>query len=100
MKHPEQMTTAAIGKLVQAERKRQELTQLQLADMAGTGIRLISHFGEQQGDHPNPKAAEGHPNPWLGVSIFSPWENTRPIAIEYAPALKGIHQRIRQVTSA
>ena len=42
MKHTEQQSAAEIGKLVQSERKRQGITQLQLAGMAGTGIRLIS----------------------------------------------------------
>lgn len=75
MKHPEQMTPSDIGKLVQAERKRQGLTQLQLASMAGTGIRLISDLENGKETVQVQKLLRVVQTLGLGVFIFSPWEN-------------------------
>ena len=75
MKHPEQMTPADIGKLVQAERNRPGLTQLQLASMAGTGIRLISDLENGKETVQVQKLLRVVQTLGLGVFIFSPWEN-------------------------
>lgn len=76
MKHSEQITPADIGKLVQAERKRQGLTQLQLAGMAGTGIRLISDLENGKETVQIQKLLKVVRTLGLGMFIFSPWENT------------------------
>ena len=76
MKHSEQMTTADIGRLVQTERKRQGLTQLQLAGMAGTGIRLISDLENGKETVQTQKLLKVVQTLGLGMFIFSPWENT------------------------
>lgn len=76
MKHLEQMTTADIGKLVQTERKRQGLTQLQLAGIAGTGIRLISDLENGKETIQIQKLLKVIQTLGLGMFIFSPWENS------------------------
>lgn len=76
MKHLEQTTTADIGKLVQAERKRQGLTQLQLAGMAGTGIRLISDLENAKETVQIQKVLKVVQTLGLGLFIFSPYENS------------------------
>ena len=75
MKHPEQKSTAEIGKLVQNERKRQGITQLQLAGMAGTGIRLISDIENGKETIQVQKLIKVLHTLGLGVFIFSPWDN-------------------------
>jgi len=75
MKHPEQMTSADIGRLVQAARKRQGLTQLQLAGMAETGIRLISDLENGKETVQIQKILKVVQALGLGLFIFSPWEN-------------------------
>lgn len=75
MKHPEQKSTAEIGKLVQNERKRQGITQLQLAGMAGTGIRLISDIENGKETIQVQKLIKILHTLGLGVFIFSPWDN-------------------------
>jgi len=76
MKHTEQMTPSDIGQLVQAERKRQGLSQLQLAGMAGTGIRLISDLENGKETVQLQKVLKVVQTLGLGLFIFSPWENT------------------------
>jgi len=76
MKHEEHTSAADIGKLVQAERKRQGLTQLQLAGMAGTGIRLISDLENGKGTIQMQKILKVVQTLGLGLFIFSPYENT------------------------
>ena len=49
MKHAEQKTAAEIGLLIKSERKRQGVTQMQLAGIAGTGIRFISDLENGKG---------------------------------------------------
>jgi len=75
MKHSEQTTSADIGKFIQAERRRQGLTQLQLAGMAGTGIRLISDLENGKGTIQTQKLLKVIQTLGLGMFIFSPWEN-------------------------
>ena len=75
MKHAEQQSAAEIGKLVQSERKRQGLTQLQLAGMAGTGIRLISDIENGKETVQVQKLLKVLHTLGLGLFVFSPWDN-------------------------
>ena len=75
MKHAEQQSTTEIGKLVQAERKRQGVTQLQLAGMAGTGIRFISDLENGKGTIQVQKLLKVLHTLGLGLFVFSPWDN-------------------------
>ena len=75
MKHKEQQTTTEIGKLVQTERKRQGVTQLQLAGMAGTGIRFISDLENGKGTIQVQKLLKVLHTLGLGMFVFSPWDN-------------------------
>ena len=75
MKHSEQQSAAEIGKLVQSERKRQGITQLQLAGLAGTGIRLISDIENGKETVQVQKLLKVLHTLGLGVFIFSPWDN-------------------------
>ena len=75
MKHQEQKTAGEIGKLIQAERKRQGVTQLQLAGLAGTGIRFISDLENGKGTIQMQKLLKVVQTLGLGVFIYSPWEN-------------------------
>jgi len=76
MKHQEYTSAADIGKFVQSERKRQGLTQLQLAGMAGTGIRLVSDLENGKGTIQVQKLLKVVQTLGLGLFIFSPYENT------------------------
>jgi len=75
MKHVEQMTVKDVGKLVQAERKRQGVTQLQLAGLAGTGIRFVSDLENGKGTVQLQKVLKVLQTLGLGLFVFSPWEN-------------------------
>ena len=75
MNHAEQQSAAEIGKLVQSERKRQGITQLQLAGMAGTGIRLISDIENGKETVQVQKLLKVLHTLGLGVFVFSPWDN-------------------------
>lgn len=75
MKHVEQSSSAEIGKLIQNERKRQGITQLQLAGMAGTGIRLISDIENGKGTIQVQKLLQVLHTLGLGLFVFSPWDN-------------------------
>lgn len=75
MKHTEQQSSAEIGKLVQSERKRQGITQLQLAGMAGTGIRLISDIENGKETVQVQKLLKVLHTLGLGLFVFSPWDN-------------------------
>ena len=75
MKHTEQQSAAEIGKIVQSERKRQGITQLQLAGMAGTGIRLISDIENGKDTVQVQKLLKVLHTLGLGVFVFSPWDN-------------------------
>ena len=75
MKHTEQQSAAEIGKLVQSERKRQGITQLQLAGMAGTGIRLISDIENGKETVQVQKLLKVLHTLGLGMFVFSPWDN-------------------------
>ena len=75
MKHTEQQSAAEIGNLVQSERKRQGITQLQLAGMAGTGIRLISDIENGKETVQVQKLLKVLHTLGLGLFVFSPWDN-------------------------
>ena len=75
MKHLEAKTVDEIGKLVRAERKRQNVTQLQLAGLAGTGIRFVSDLENGKGTVQVQKLLKVVQTLGLGMFIFSPWEN-------------------------
>ena len=75
MKHQESKSVEEIGKLIQAERKRQGVTQLQLAGLAGTGIRFISDLENGKGTIQVQKLLKVVQTLGLGLFIFSPWEN-------------------------
>ena len=75
MKHTEQQSATEIGKLVQSERKRQGITQLQLAGMAGTGIRLISDIENGKETVQVQKLLKVLHTLGLGLFVFSPWDN-------------------------
>ena len=75
MKHAEQQSAAEIGTLVQSERKRQGITQLQLAGMADTGIRLISDIENGKETVQVQKLLKVLHTLGLGLFVFSPWDN-------------------------
>ena len=75
MKHVETKTVEEIGKLVREERKRQNVTQLQLAGLAGTGIRFVSDLENGKGTVQVQKLLKVVQTLGLGMFIFSPWEN-------------------------
>lgn len=75
MKHKEQQSVEEIGKLVQAERKRQGVTQLQLAGLAGTGMRFISDLENGKGTIQTQKLLKVLHTLGLGLFVFSPWDN-------------------------
>lgn len=75
MKHEEQKTVLEIGQLVHAERKRQGVSQLQLAGLAGTGIRFISDLENGKGTIQVQKLLKVVQALGLGLFLFSPWDN-------------------------
>ena len=75
MQHQEQKTIQEIGRLVRDERKRLGVTQLQLAGLAGTGIRFVSDLENGKGTIQIQKLLKIVQTLGLGVFIFSPWEN-------------------------
>jgi y4mF family transcriptional regulator len=75
MKHIELKTVTEIGRLVREERKRQNVTQLQLAGLAGTGIRFVSDLENGKGTIQVQKLLKVIQTLGLGMFLFSPWEN-------------------------
>ena len=75
MKHIELKTVTEIGNLVRNERKRQNVTQLQLAGLAGTGIRFVSDLENGKGTIQVQKLLKIVQTLGLGLFVFSPWEN-------------------------
>ena len=75
MKHIELKTVKEIGSLVRNERKRQNVTQLQLAGLAGTGIRFVSDLENGKGTIQVQKLLKIVQTLGLGLFVFSPWEN-------------------------
>ena len=68
------LSPEAVGKLVQAERKRQGLTQLQLAGLANTGIRFVSDLENGKGTVQLQKLQAVLAALGLGLYIHSPWD--------------------------
>lgn len=68
------LSSEAVGKLVQAERKRQGLTQLQLAGLANTGIRFVSDLENGKGTVQLQKLLAVLTALGLGLYIHSPWD--------------------------
>ena len=75
MKHDEQKTMEDIGRLIRDERRRQGVTQMQLAGVAGTGIRFVSDLENGKGTIQTGKLLRIVQTLGLGMFIFSPWEN-------------------------
>ena len=75
MKHKEQKTVVEIGQLIKSERKRQGVTQMQLAGIAGTGIRFISDLENGKGTIQVQKLLKVLQTLGLGLFIYSPWDN-------------------------
>ena len=65
----------SVGKLVQSERKRQGLTQLQLAGLANTGIRFVSDLENGKGTVQLQKLQAVIAALGLGLYIHSPWDD-------------------------
>ena len=74
MKHEEQKTVVEIGQLIKSERKRQGVTQMQLAGIAGTGIRFISDLENGKGTIQIQKLLNVLNALGLGLYIFNRWE--------------------------
>ena len=70
------ISAEAVGKLVQTERKRQGLTQLQLAGLANTGIRFVSDLENGKGTVQLQKLQAVLAALGLGLYIHSPWDET------------------------
>ena len=68
------ITSEAVGKLIQAERKRQGLTQLQLAGLANTGIRFVSDLENGKGTVQLQKLLAVIAALGLGLYVHSPWD--------------------------
>ena len=74
MKEENLISAEAVGKLVQAERKRQGLTQLQLAGLANTGIRFVSDLENGKGTVQLQKLLAVIAALGLGLYVHSPWD--------------------------
>ena len=68
------ISSEAVGKLVQDERKRQGLTQLQLAGLANTGIRFVSDLENGKGTVQLQKLLAVIAALGLGLYVHSPWD--------------------------
>ena len=76
MKHKQLDTAAEVGKLIQTERKRQKLSQLQLAGLANTGIRFISDLENGKGTVQLQKLLAVVSALGLSMFVYSPWDET------------------------
>lgn len=76
MKEENLISSDAVGRLVQAERKRQGLTQLQLAGLANTGIRFVSDLENGKGTVQLQKLLSVLAALGLGLYVHSPWDET------------------------
>ena len=74
MKEDNLISSEAVGKLVQDERKRQGLTQLQLAGLANTGIRFVSDLENGKGTVQLQKLLAVIAALGLGLCVHSPWD--------------------------
>ena len=76
MKHEQLYNAADVGKLILAERKRQKLSQLQLAGLANTGIRLISDVENGKGTVQLQKLLAVISALGLCMFVYSPWSDS------------------------
>ena len=75
MKHEQLESAADVGRLIQAERKRQKLSQLQLAGLANTGIRFISDLENGKGTVQLQKLLAVISALGLSMFIYSSWSD-------------------------
>ena len=76
MKHKQLYNAADVGKLILAERKRQKLSQLQLAGLANTGIRFISDVENGKGTVQLQKLLAVISALGLCMFVYSPWSDS------------------------
>ncbi len=76
MKHEQLYNAADVGKLILAERKRQKLSQLQLAGLANTGIRFISDVENGKGTVQLQKLLAVISALGLCMFVYSPWSDS------------------------
>ena len=76
MKHEQLCNAADVGKLILAERKRQKLSQLQLAGLANTGIRFISDVENGKGTVQLQKLLAVISALGLCMFVYSPWSDS------------------------
>lgn len=74
MKDERLENSAEVGRLVQQERKRQKLSQLQLAGLANTGIRFVSDLENGKGTVQLQKLIAVLSALGLGLYVHSPWD--------------------------
>lgn len=74
MKRTNLKNAEAVGILVKTERLKQKLTQLQLAGLAGTGMRFISDLENGKGTVQLQKLIAVLSALGLGLFIHSPWD--------------------------
>ena len=75
MKHEQLESAADVGRLIQAERKRQKLSQLQLAGLANTGIRFISDLENGKGTVQLQKLLAVISALGLSMFVYSTWSD-------------------------
>lgn len=75
MRHEQLESAAAVGRLIQAERKRQKLSQLQLAGLANTGIRFISDLENGKGTVQLQKLLAVISALGLSMFVYSAWSD-------------------------
>ena len=76
MKHEQLYNAADVGKLILAERKRQKLSQLQLAGLANTGIRFISDVENGKGTVQLQKLLAVISALGLCMFVYCPWSDS------------------------
>ena len=76
MKHQQLNNAADVGNLIRAERKRQKLSQLQLAGLANTGIRLISDMENGKGTVQLQKLLAVVSALGMSMYVYSPWNDS------------------------
>ena len=75
MKHEQLESAGDVGRLIQAERKRQKLSQLQLAGLANTGIRFISDLENGKGTVQLQKLLAVISALGLSMFVYSAWSD-------------------------
>lgn len=75
MKREQLESAADVGRLIKAERKRQKLSQLQLAGLANTGIRFISDLENGKGTVQLQKLLAVISALGLSMFVYSAWSD-------------------------